>query len=625
MHSLFLFLLFQKEFVCIFVLLVFLVHVFFCKVSLFFQTNKLFYFFGLDKIINIRYVVFRVKCLPLQPKTVSIVQYTLMNKISTRYSCLVLAAVFCLLSLPASAISSGDLVISKVFYAGSTEKGGTKTYSKGQFIELFNNSDKDLDLSGLYIALVESEASTGAYTANIDATGIFVGNAALSNKVAVKQLFRIPVSAAFVLPARNSVVIANTAIDHTPLAEVGHDLSQAGFEFGDPTGAVADNEAVPNMEVVYTYLNTGKANDNVVNMLQGGDCSLMILDAKLEGKFNLETDLVFANGKETGNRYLPLNTYYALDCVDLLKVKKQSDESLQADPLRKRFAASLDAGYASVQAVTGKNGEVLYRRTAVNNDGALTLMDTNNSSQDFASAIGYGLGQFETDAVVGEPIQVVIPESGVLPFFTTSSLTGKRDSHLSIMYINGNSKNTDLTYNTYLSYSIIKQSGPCLLVGEPGEHVLYTTPAQPTVKTSGICNWATDTDERFQNGVVTTTLKNRQLYRFANEAGNLRFVRDEAFAPVYSSLTLPGEDRFYLSVTNAVANAIAPTHGATGYTDLATIKFTADVPSIITTDIGEVPAGKIHDEAVYDLCGRKLSGQPTRGIYVRGGRTFVVK
>lgn len=548
-----------------------------------------------------------------------------MNKITTHYSRLLLAAVFSLLTLPASAISSGELVISKVFYAGSTEKGATKTYAKGQFIELFNNSDKDLDLSGLYIALVESEATTGAYTVAVNESGAYVGNAALNSKVAVKQLFRIPTTANFTLAAHRSMVIANTAIDHSQLAEVGHDLSQADFEFGDPTGAVADNEAVPNLEVVYTYLSTGKANDNVVNLLQGGDCSLMILDTKLEGKFNLESDLVFANEKTSGNKYLPLYTYYAVDCVDLLKVKKQADESLQADLLRKRFSTSLDAGYASVQSVTGKNGEVLYRRTAVNNDGVLTLMDSNNSSQDFASAVGYGVAQYEEQPVLGEAITVVIPETGVLPFYSAQNLTGTRASHLNIMYLNGSSTKDDLTYNTYLAYSTIKQSGACLLIGEPGEHVIYTTPAQATVRTSGICNWATDDDEKFQDGVVTITQKNRQLYRFVNEAGNLHFVRDEAFAPEYKSLTLSGNDRFYLSVTNAVANAIAATHGATGYTDLAKIAFTADVPAITTTNIELTPAAKAQDEAVYDLMGRKISGQPTRGIYVSGGRTFVVK
>ena len=51
--------------------------------------------------------------------------------------------------------SSGNVVVSKVFYAAS--KGAESgNYAYGQYIEIYNNSASDVDVSGMYIGLIES-------------------------------------------------------------------------------------------------------------------------------------------------------------------------------------------------------------------------------------------------------------------------------------------------------------------------------------------------------------------------------------------------------------------------------------------------------------------------------------
>ena len=50
----------------------------------------------------------------------------------------------------------------------------------------------------------------------------------------------------------------------------------------------------------------------------------------------------------------------------------------------KRLFDDIDAGYTFINAASGWNGEVVYRRSSkLAADGHIILMDTNNSSADF--------------------------------------------------------------------------------------------------------------------------------------------------------------------------------------------------------------------------------------------------
>ena len=68
-----------------------------------------------------------------------------------------------------------------------------------------------------------------------------------------------------------------------------------------------------------------------------------------------------------------------LDAVEVL-----SNKNTGVDVATKRLYDDLDAGYTYINSTSGRNGEVVYRKTSKHaTDGHAVLMDTNNSSNDF--------------------------------------------------------------------------------------------------------------------------------------------------------------------------------------------------------------------------------------------------
>ena len=68
-----------------------------------------------------------------------------------------------------------------------------------------------------------------------------------------------------------------------------------------------------------------------------------------------------------------------MDGVECLK-----NTSTGVDTNKKRLYDYIDAGFINIQAITGYNGEVVYRKVEKTDNGRKILMDTNNSSNDFA-------------------------------------------------------------------------------------------------------------------------------------------------------------------------------------------------------------------------------------------------
>ena len=67
---------------------------------------------------------------------------------------------------PSGGSTSGDLVISKVFY-NNMVNDAAKSFILANYIELYNNSDKELDITGIYIGLADiSKSMDGSQYAN---------------------------------------------------------------------------------------------------------------------------------------------------------------------------------------------------------------------------------------------------------------------------------------------------------------------------------------------------------------------------------------------------------------------------------------------------------------------------
>ncbi len=256
-----------------------------------------------------------------------------------------------------------SILISKIYSAGSKDSKN-KNYLAGRYIELYNNSDETVDIAGLYLGLIETN-STPAYTLGLVPDTIFM-----------KQIFRIPTDKSYMVAPGQSIIITNSAIDHTQTAmnAFEYNLLNADFEAKDQQGKTTNNPDVPALELIYTAFS---AISNM-NLSQGGPGGIVIFETE-EDVANWP--LAYSYGKTTGTKWMKLPAKYILDGVDVLKNSAQTG----VDANLKRLYDYIDAGYAYINAASGYNGEVMYRKVqSTTEDGRKILSDTNNSLSDFA-------------------------------------------------------------------------------------------------------------------------------------------------------------------------------------------------------------------------------------------------
>ena len=257
-----------------------------------------------------------------------------------------------------------DIVIGKIFFAGSKDNNG-KNYLAGKYLELYNQSDREVDISGLYIALMETE-STQAYTLE-NLHEVYADSVVLA-----KQVFRIPADKPFMVQPGGTVLIVNSAADHTENNDMENDLTSADFEAKDKSGNTRNNPDVPALELTYSIY----PSISNLNLLQNGLLSVALFRTDEEVT---QWGTTYPYGKTAGFLFLLIPTRTIIDAVEVLPNKTTG-----IDVSAKRLYSTLDAGYANIEAKSGYTGEVVYRRTAKHaDDGHPILMDTNNSSNDF--------------------------------------------------------------------------------------------------------------------------------------------------------------------------------------------------------------------------------------------------
>lgn len=258
-----------------------------------------------------------------------------------------------------------DIIIGKIYFAGSKDNNN-RTYMPGKYIELYNQSNNTVDASGLYIGLVESE-STQAYTLQN------LHDEFADSVVLCKQVFRIPADKPFEVKPGGTVLLVNSAADHTDGNDMENDLTDADFEAKDVSGRTQNNPAVPALELTYTMY----PSISNMNMVQNGLCAVVLFRT---GENVTAWPATYPYGKTSGNQWLLVPTRTIIDAVECLPNKATG-----IDVSTKRLYPTLDAGYTNIEARSGWTGEVIYRRTSDKRgtDGHLILADTNNSSNDF--------------------------------------------------------------------------------------------------------------------------------------------------------------------------------------------------------------------------------------------------
>lgn len=256
-------------------------------------------------------------------------------------------------------------LIGKVYYEGSKDSNN-KNYMAGKYIEIYNNSSKPLDAAGLYIALMETE-STIAYTPG-----------QVEEVVYAKQVFRVPASEPVIVQPGGTLLLVNSAIDHTQTALNAYErnLLDADFEAKDNQGRTTNNPATPALDLVYSCYST----ISQMNIMQGGPTSMVIFTTDEDVS---QWERVYAYGKTKGNMFMKIPADIIVDGIEILKNRAQTGPDINT----KRLFDYIDAGYTYCSSTSGYSGEVVYRKTSsVTDDGRIVLQDTNNSLNDFVTS-----------------------------------------------------------------------------------------------------------------------------------------------------------------------------------------------------------------------------------------------
>lgn len=261
-----------------------------------------------------------------------------------------------------------SILIGKVFYQGNKDDNN-KNYIYANYIELYNNSEEEYDVAGLYIALLESTSPDSEYPLQY-----------LTDSIVAKQVFRIPADKSFKVAPGGSVLIVNSAVDHTAKgASAAPNLLNADFEAKDKNNSrYENNPAVPELVQLFSF-----TNNTFMNLMNGGPCGIVIFETDEDVAVDwMNNNLTYRYGYETGRQYMKIPTRFIIDAVDILKYNGETG----VDPNTKRLFDYLDAGYAFTEAKIGYDARLVRRKVAsTTSDGRKILQDTNNSANDFES------------------------------------------------------------------------------------------------------------------------------------------------------------------------------------------------------------------------------------------------
>jgi hypothetical protein len=251
-----------------------------------------------------------------------------------------------------------SLLISKVYAWGTRDINNAK-YDADSYVEIFNNSDEVQYVDGLYLALLEGD-SPMAFPAALNPTTLHA-----------RQVYRFPGNGTDnkILPGK-SIIISNSARNHTFVAPTSVDLQNSDFEFKGTK--YPNNDNVTAMIQIYSAYIAIKE----INLQPGGINSLCLFSTTEDiSKYPLD----YVPGKTSGLMFLRLPVTNVMDGVEILKYRTTG-----VDINSKRLQHFIDAGYVTVSASGGLNHESVERKVDMQKSisGRTYLIDTNNSQHD---------------------------------------------------------------------------------------------------------------------------------------------------------------------------------------------------------------------------------------------------
>ena len=513
---------------------------------------------------------------------------------------------------PSGGSASADLVISKVFF-NNMLNDENKPFIRANYIELYNNSDKELDITGVYIGLADNTASTTSSTYPDPWTAIKM-QAEHKDSIALKQIFQIPTDKTYTLEAGKSLVITDCALNHTSVASKAPDLSGADFEVKSQHKSYKDyhNDAVPGLNLVYNYNDV----NTHISWQSTGPFGVVLLaaDTKLE-----ECPTDYSGGRTDGNLYKFVPAFKTIDVVDVVENTAKSSPNAN----QKRFPTSYDAGFIATKKAGANNGHAIVRKTAfVTSANRTVLYDTNNSSDDFVVTEDLSIRSYSQEpAGLDETMSITIPESGYLPINPAKPFCGPKGMVLAHVNASNNAATTDLIYGEFPADSILLIKGPWIAIAEPGTYTLKLSESQGVMKSrSSATSWCDENELQLSGNKA-----NNVIYKFNNVKGKVGFKRVDAVDGKYNKATFSDGDRMYISLSAKNQEKIFAANGASSIENLDFITWHGTTPEQIAAGISNITTDvKAENVVIYNLSGQRVE-HPTKGIYIVNGRKYVIR
>ena len=290
----------------------------------------------------------------------------------------------CTVELYADYVPSGDVgfVLAEIFFTG-TETPEGKRYVGDKYFVIYNNAPDTLSADGLI--LVEAELNS---VQKYD-----LGDHDFRDKYfAVDAMYRIPGEGnTYRVAPGKALLIADNAMDHREANANSFDLNDADFEWYDVSSSAGatdvDNPAVPNLDKIYCYTytiwvphNQGHKSFGLARFPEGMTKEQYFATDSLYLSYSYQIVTSAGTYTQSKKSYV-LPNEWIVDAVNLAP-----SETFQW----LTFSDKLDAGYTYVAPTGGDKtrfGKAVRRKTQVVLNGRRVLQDTNNSTDDFETAV----------------------------------------------------------------------------------------------------------------------------------------------------------------------------------------------------------------------------------------------
>lgn len=287
--------------------------------------------------------------------------------------------------------STDDFVLAEIFFAG-TETPEGKRYIGDKYFVVYNNSPDTLAADGLI--LIEAELnSVQKYNLDYDFR---------KDYFAVDAMYRVPGEGnTYRVAPGGMLLIADNAMNHKEANANSFDLSDADLEWYDVSTSAGttdvDNPDVPNMDKLYCYTQTiwvphnqGHKSFGLARFPEGVTAEQYFATDSLYLTYHYEVVTAAGTFSQSKKSYMLPNAWI-VDAINL--APSETFQWLTCSD-------KLDAGYTYV-APTGSDktrfGKAVRRKILGTLQDRRVLQDTNNSTEDFETAVAADPHYFNTE------------------------------------------------------------------------------------------------------------------------------------------------------------------------------------------------------------------------------------